>query len=436
MADISETNSKQKKKKSPRTFDFSKHSARKVALSVSYFGWNYYGFAAQESDSVLTIEAELFKALRRAKLVPESDDANLPGAFGNSPSKLFGWSRCGRTDKGVSAYGQVVSLYIRSNFPVGEVGCISWIEVWTREGRTRNDALQEFQHPTTDTFELKPELPYLSILNKLLPQDIRVIAWSPVADNFDARYDCTFRLYKYMFPRGSLDIPAMQEASRMYVGTHNFRNFCKIDPSKINETHIRDILSADIVSIDTENSHSNDSSQMFAFVVKGNAFLWHQVRCMMAVLFLVGRGLESADVVEKLMSVDTSTEGRPAYEIASEIPLVLFDCGFAESVFSWRYGDGQPENVGLTENKMITHLTEMWNDYATKACQLNSLLNEYKNLIGDVPIQPSPTRKEKYIPLLEMKRCASLEERKESNNKKRREQTGDDNVLKTIKKIK
>lgn len=30
--------------------------------------------------------------------------------------------------------------------------------------------------------------------------------------------------------------------------------------------------------------------------IKGSAFLWHQIRCMVAVLFLIGQGLESSDV--------------------------------------------------------------------------------------------------------------------------------------------
>ena len=32
--------------------------------------------------------------------------------------------------------------------------------------------------------------------------------------------------------------------------------------------------------------------------IKGTAFLWHQVRCMVAVLFLIGQGLESPSVSE------------------------------------------------------------------------------------------------------------------------------------------
>ena len=36
--------------------------------------------------------------------------------------------------------------------------------------------------------------------------------------------------------------------------------------------------------------------EMYYFEVCGQAFLWHQVRCMMALLFLVGRKLESPEV--------------------------------------------------------------------------------------------------------------------------------------------
>ena len=35
---------------------------------------------------------------------------------------------------------------------------------------------------------------------------------------------------------------------------------------------------------------------LLVFEVSGTGFLWHQVRCMMAVLFLVGMGLEQPQV--------------------------------------------------------------------------------------------------------------------------------------------
>lgn len=40
--------------------------------------------------------------------------------------------------------------------------------------------------------------------------------------------------------------------------------------------------------------HSKMSSWQFR--VRGTAFLWHQVRCMTAVLFLIGQGLEKPQV--------------------------------------------------------------------------------------------------------------------------------------------
>lgn len=39
-----------------------------------------------------------------------------------------------------------------------------------------------------------------------------------------------------------------------------------------------------------------DVDELWAITIKGSAFLWHQVRCMVAVLFMIGQGLESADV--------------------------------------------------------------------------------------------------------------------------------------------
>lgn len=44
------------------------------------------------------------------------------------------------------------------------------------------------------------------MLNRILPKDIRIVAWSPVKEDFSARFDCGSRTYKYWFPRGDLDV--------------------------------------------------------------------------------------------------------------------------------------------------------------------------------------------------------------------------------------
>ena len=50
------------------------------------------------------------------------------------------------------------------------------------------------------------ELPYMAMLNSTLPEDIRVLSWAPVGPDFNARFNCLHRTYKYFFPKGNLDI--------------------------------------------------------------------------------------------------------------------------------------------------------------------------------------------------------------------------------------
>lgn len=78
--------------KAKRAFDFSAHGRRHVALKIAYLGWGYQGFASQENTSN-TIEEKLFEALIKTRLVESRQTSN--------------YHRCGRTDKGVSAFGQV-----------------------------------------------------------------------------------------------------------------------------------------------------------------------------------------------------------------------------------------------------------------------------------------------------------------------------------------
>ena len=44
------------------------------------------------------------------------------------------------------------------------------------------------------------ELEYVKILNATLPKTIRILAWAPVPLDFNARFNCNQRVYKYAFP--------------------------------------------------------------------------------------------------------------------------------------------------------------------------------------------------------------------------------------------
>lgn len=75
-------------------FDTRCHT-RHVLLKLYYLGWDYHGFTTQE-NSGQTIEHHLFAALQKTCLIECRETSN--------------YHRCGRTDKGVSAFSQVIHI--------------------------------------------------------------------------------------------------------------------------------------------------------------------------------------------------------------------------------------------------------------------------------------------------------------------------------------
>lgn len=67
-------------------------NVRHVLLKFYYLGWDYQGFTTQE-ETIKTIEHHLFAALKRTCLIESRETSN--------------YHRCGRTDRGVSAFSQV-----------------------------------------------------------------------------------------------------------------------------------------------------------------------------------------------------------------------------------------------------------------------------------------------------------------------------------------
>lgn len=278
-----EKNNKRLSKNKPKEFDFSKYNKRFIALRFAYVGWDYNGLNFQYEPTPLpTVEEEILKALAKSKLITQVDPA------------CCNFSRCGRTDKGVSAMNQVISLDVRSNL------------------------IPEDQLSSSNDDK---ELPYLAILNSLLPTDIRITAVClRPPPKFDARFSCSYRHYRYIFRKYDLDLDLMQEGAKRYEGVRDFRNFCKIDGSKQITNYKREVLSANII-------HLRDD--FYIFDLKGSAFLWHQVRCMMAVLFAVGQKLEAPSIIDDLVDVE-KFPGKPSFEMANDVPLVLYDCVFPE----------------------------------------------------------------------------------------------------------
>lgn len=395
----------------PRAAQFHRNPTRKIALLFTYQGWHYSGLALQNLPTPLpTVEGELLAALETTFLVERG--AGLEGC---------GFSRCGRTDRGVSSAGQVVTLWVRSKRRVGDGG-EPLGDDW-REAREKEEPKAEFvtvetspkaveageanedgnpaasasapSSPRKRNRRLRPvppsasqpyELAYPQMLNRVLPPEIRIIGWSPLhsrpgpndageEEEFDARFSCQTRHYRYFFNRQPivgqrpLDLDAMRAAAERLVGEHDFRNFCKVDGSKQIENHCRRVISA-VIRRDTEAGADEDApAGDYVFELIGSAFLWHQVRHIMAILFLVGHGLEHPSIVTRLLYTgyepppypsgpardvmmrvpldplrleqDNITEllpNKPLYSMASGLPLQLYKCTYRDGDVDWRYG--------------------------------------------------------------------------------------------------
>ena len=64
---------------------------------------------------------------------------------------------------------------------------------------------------------------------------IRILGYAVVDDDFDARFSCLYREYKYFFNLGSMDLGLIKEAAEKLIGEHDFRNFCKRDEGKVKD---------------------------------------------------------------------------------------------------------------------------------------------------------------------------------------------------------
>ena len=101
----------------------------------------------------------------------------------------------------------------------------------------------------------------------------------------------------------------MSKAGHLLVGEHDYRNLCKMDVANGVVNFKRRIMAVTVERVDEGGDgvcgRGSDGYEMCVATIEGQAFLWHQVRAVMAVLFLVGQGKEEPSVVAELLDVQT-----------------------------------------------------------------------------------------------------------------------------------
>jgi len=283
-------------KKKKRTYDWDTARFRHFLIKFAYNGTNYHGIAYQPETNhpnkgnlpdtrvhVNTVEKELLDVLEQGKIIKDRHTCRF--------------SRCGRTDKGVHAAGNYISLDLRVSPHSIIPGLL---------GRADRDV------------DVDKNIDYCKMMNAMLPADIRILSVDQVPDDFDARFSCLYRRYEYYFLKRNLNIKRMEEAAQHFIGTKDFTNFCKMDIANARDFK-RTVLSFEIKALD---------DGLFAVArIDGMSFLWHQVRCMMAVLMYIGEGLEDVNLIETMLDV-SDVPRKPQYELAPECGLILKDCFF------------------------------------------------------------------------------------------------------------
>jgi tRNA pseudouridine38-40 synthase len=246
------------------------------ALTLSYKGANYSGFARQKDPVIRTVQETLECALTT---VLRTDDPVLTTC-------------AGRTDAGVHARAQVVSF----NLPSELAGELSQPEELCKLMRS---------------------------LNALTPSDISILDLRPVPLGFSARFDALSRTYHYRIYNAAqrpifcadfawhypqkLNIPAMRTATIHLLGAHNFRSFCTAASAPADKNMIREIMH---INISTENVFGEE---LVLIEVKGNAFLHSMVRILAGTLVQVGAGKSSPDDIPHILDAqDRSAAGQTA----------------------------------------------------------------------------------------------------------------------------
>jgi tRNA pseudouridine38-40 synthase len=252
----------------------------RVRMVVAYDGSGFHGYA--ENPGVRTVAGTLREALERVL----GHVVELTGA--------------GRTDRGVHAYGQVVSFGTRA------------------EG--------------FDPVSLARSL------NKLVRPAIAVRDLAVVPDDFDARFSATSRIYRYRVLNTPvhdpfrarfawhvpqpLDLGALRLAADPIVGEHDFAAFCRKPPPLPDGTEPslrRTVRRAGWRRLD---------DGLLEFEIEANAFCHNMVRSLTGTIVEMGMGRHRAgEMLGILRSGDRANAGRVAPPEGLTLWEVRYDGG-------------------------------------------------------------------------------------------------------------
>ncbi|XP_055333849.1 pseudouridylate synthase 1 homolog [Paramacrobiotus metropolitanus] len=221
---------------------------KKCAILLGYSGHGFSGM--QCNPEVETIENVLLSAMAKLKLIPENWRDDM---------QVLGFQRTARTDKGVSAAGQVISI------------------------------------PLAD-----PSQAVVDQVNAELPPVIRLFGLKRATRSFNCKNWCSSRTYTYLLPTMAfapietvvsydcrIEPEKIQTVNRLlkrYLGSNNFHNFT---------TGVKawqDSAKRFIREISCSDPFVREDIEFATISVNGQSFMMHQIRKMIGLVIAVMRG--------------------------------------------------------------------------------------------------------------------------------------------------
>lgn len=183
------------------------------------------------------------------------------------------------------------------------------------QGSGRTDAgvhaLKQYFHYVTDKTKDLNQLTYA--LNKMLPDDIKIISLKVVNDDFHARYNATKKIYEYrilltnkdpfsydlayIYPM-QLDVTAFIDALNRFVGKHNFQDFTSKEEDEGN--FVRTVYDVEVIR--------EKNKELIRVIFTGNGFMRYQIRNMIGAAISVANGKEKMSFIDNHLKNGKSRE--------------------------------------------------------------------------------------------------------------------------------
>lgn len=157
-------------------------------------------------------------------------------------------------------------------------------------------------------------------LNDLIPKDIRILHIEEAAKDFHAQYSATGKIYHYylhldrvidpfkrlysLHVRGKIDLEVLKEASRVFLGTHDFTSFA-------NEAHKGSAAKDPVKTLKRLDIVEQPGGVCLEF--EGDGFLYKMVRNIVGTLLEVAEGKYPKEDLPRILAArDRKAAGQAA----------------------------------------------------------------------------------------------------------------------------